>query len=344
MSKIVIFSDPHLGVNRLSHTTPDSRERMAQQAISQIEKVVVASNGHPIVCVGDLFDKPRVSNKLLLDAYAMTDAVDYCIAGNHDLSNNSAEVSSFSLLSEFAPSLISNEVGLIATEEREFGDVTMTLVPHHSSQELFDKALSQVMGHKGKRDLLFLHCTYDFALAEGSDTALNLTPSQADELLEKYNYIFIGHEHAPALHRGGRVIMAGSTMPFSMGEICDRYVWTYDSETEEVTKELLWDASEQSTSVKYQTEGDIPDMRGVQFVDVIGSCRPEDGPDLTAYIASIWESGSDLLQLRNNVDVISDVQFSKADNSVLLDDLNKVIEEELKDSELLPYWRKYHVG
>lgn len=342
MSKLRIFSDPHLGVNRVANTTIDSRRLMQLEATSQCRLAATKhSSDESIICVGDLFDGGKVSNETLSDAYDICQSIDIVVGGNHDMSNNSKDTTSFDLLNKFESSLVNNEVSNKTFDAYEYDDgAKIIAVPHHSTQELFNETLKDLIDVQG--DALFLHCTYDFNI-ESSNTSINLTPDQAEELLKNFKRIFIGHEHAPSEHMGGGVIMVGSTLPFNMGEIGDRYVYTYDTDTDNLTRDVIWDASTQFADLVYSTEISEDFVLGttVQFVDINGSVPSEHGPELAAWVAGLWQSNPQLLMVRNQVKVGVMEGNQIGTKEAVLRDLSATIEGELEDSDLKPVWDKY---
>lgn len=350
MSSIWFFSDPHIGTMRTAHTTQASRLRL-RDAIFQQALRLVSPHNHSTYCLGDLFDTESNDERSILDGWQIASRCQRVLAGNHDLPNREGKVSSLQMIAEM---MEYGRVVLGATDEHGYRftsepEAVVIMVPHVATQELFDKSLNEAWKHAARctRDraiILCLHCNYNSGLIH-NDASLNLTSYQAEWLLEKFDYVLLGHEHMPRTLHEGRLIILGNTHPTSFSDISDKYLWEFDGK--EFKKHLIWDASLGHCDVDWQTlvkpwaeaQATRIHAEGAQFLDITGVAPPDMLPKVAAGIAQLWRDNPDLLMVRNSVQsefVAPEVQ--KATRSL---DLPARISTALADTDLLPVWQSY---
>lgn len=119
--QIELMGDPHLG-RSFSKGVPLHRrgEREAMQRADFKTNLAAASGADIHVCLGDLFDRVNVSNKIVLEAredYTELGCLGVCLPGNHDLSRDITIKSSFQLFAAMAPDnvAIPTEAPLVRT-------------------------------------------------------------------------------------------------------------------------------------------------------------------------------------------------------------------------------------
>lgn len=342
MKQLTIFTDPHLGTSRQSHTTRESSRRL-QDSLYWQAMSIVKDGDNPKICVGDLFDKSFNSEEILLQGYNVASRCRWTLAGNHDETNREGTVTSLRALKGMdvpicaAPSL---------TDPYFDNFESIYMVPHHASQEVFEVAMREAAAHAarerdGLASYLFLHCNYDFDLAV-DDNTLNLTQELAKELIQAFDYIFIGHEHNPSTHLGGQVVVLGNTHPTSFHDIGDKFVYHLEVDTAELTKELVWSKADHYREIKLGS--DIPDLAGVQFVDVIGAEGVANAMEVSQFIQDIWKAGNyeyegvvcnELFAVRNKVlikDSLADLDIEVGEVEVT--DLKTRIAHDLAGSDL----------
>ena len=148
--KYTIFTDPHIGTSRSSHTTRESSKRLKSQLTKAAQDIV--SRGGNMICVGDLFDKAFNSEEVLLDGLDIASRCNYVLAGNHDLSNREGQITSIDFLSTLCESVI--KCGKLSEPFFYPTDDKLMFVPHHASQEVFENALKLAYEHADDGDYL----------------------------------------------------------------------------------------------------------------------------------------------------------------------------------------------
>jgi hypothetical protein len=122
---IRFIGDPHLGRKFENGVPLDRRGERETWQMHTFEEQLIGEGVDAIIIVGDLFDKFRVSNEVLMrtakllisKALVWRDTEYYVLKGNHDLSRDTTLVSSFDLLkhmvdlAEIANLTIVDEIG-----------------------------------------------------------------------------------------------------------------------------------------------------------------------------------------------------------------------------------------
>lgn len=336
---ITLFSDPHLGIQRQAHTTADSKKRLNQAVFKH---AMLASVGDNAICLADLFDKDSNDEATILQGMRVAAQCEVVLAGNHDLPNREGKTSSLQLINEAMGE--TSTVVIAPLHEAEVtrgsvGDVNVTIIPHLSTQQLFDQAVDDACS-ESIGGLLLTHCNYDNGFAQ-DDASLNLSKGQAERLLEHYQMILSGHEHNYSEHFGGRLVMVGNTFPTSFGDISDKFVWTFDQKAG-LTKEQIWSKDKHYRRIEVSDDLELDDnLLEVQFLDIDGRINPDKGPELAEFIQSLWEGFGALLMVRNNVTYTTDSQLTSASEGARIHDLPKQIGDDLANTDLKPLWDAY---
>lgn len=218
--KLTVINDLHLGVQRSGGTTPASAQ--ALRDYTQLKFKELLELGERIVINGDMFDTHQVPTSDLLYAYiTVAEWLNskgqhlFLIPGNHDLSKNSANLSSFELLARLLmsqyPDKVSYHVGGTWIDEPS----GVYAVSHVANQELFELALSNV---PDSAKTLLLHCNFDNKFAGQSDHSLNLDRAQAKELTKMGITLVLGHEHQGRTMMNDKVIIVGNQSPTSVSD------------------------------------------------------------------------------------------------------------------------------
>ncbi|QYW06498.1 putative DNA repair exonuclease [Pseudomonas phage UAntarctica] len=359
MTHLTIFTDPHLGTSRAAHTTRDSSKRLQDELFFQA-MAIVSTGDHPKVCVGDLFDKSFNPEHIIAQGFNVASKCSWTLAGNHDETNREGTLPSLRLLMEAGvPICAVPNLTDPYFEARE----SVYLVPHHASQATFEVAMRNAAAHAaanrdGLASYLFLHCNYNFDLAT-EDNTLNLSEQLAKELISAFDYIFIGHEHNSSTHLGGQVVVLGNTHPTSFHDVGDKFIYHLELETAELTKELIWSKKDSYREIKLG--GEIPDLKGVQFVDVTGTEAVANAMEVSDFVQEVWKAGNyqacgapgdtqasgelqncnDLLAVRNKVavkDSLADADTEIGEVQVV--DLRTRIQADLEGSDLAPLFNE----
>lgn len=211
-----VLNDWHIGAVRNAGTTPTTAYQLRQALLNQFEHVL-ADVDSDLMILGDLFDTADINKSDLLQTYLiLRNWLDdnpqrnlFLVNGNHDLSKNSTNFSSFQFLAQLLA-----EVGLSRVLHIAEGVMTPHgyVIPHVVNQDLFNLELDKVP----ECDFLFLHCNYDNEFAVESDHSLNLSRKQAEALPVKH--IIFAHEHQAKFALGGKVVIIGNQVPSSVSD------------------------------------------------------------------------------------------------------------------------------
>ena len=342
MKTLTIFTDPHLGTSRNAHTTRESSVALKQALYDQAIGIV-EHNQNPKFCAGDLFDKAFNPEAVIVQGYNVASRCWMTLSGNHDETNREGTVTSLRAIAEMgAPVCAAPDLTHPYFDCFE----SIYMVPHHASQEIFEQAMKGAAAHAaanrdGLASYLFLHCNYDFALAT-DDNTLNLTAELAKELIVAFDYIFIGHEHNCDTHLGGQVVILGNTHPTSFHDVGDKYIYHLELETAELTKELIWSKQQGYKEIKLGSE--LPNLHGVQFIDVTGTEAVANALEVSEFIREIrkaceyMEGGvvrSNLFAVRNKVDIKDSLDSVDTDfEAVEMVDLKTRIARDLEGTDL----------
>ena len=346
MKRLTIFTDPHIGTSRQAHTTRESSAEL-QLSLYHQAMAIVETATNPVLNNGDLFDKSFNPERIIAQGFNVASKCWKTVAGNHDESNREGTVTSLRLLQEQGVSICA--APNLSTPYYENHE-SIYIVPHHASQELFELALREAaenaaMYRDGLASYLFLHCNYDFALAV-DDNTLNLPAALAKDLIQYFDFIFIGHEHNCDTHLGGQVVILGNTHPTSFHDIGDKFVYHLELDTAELTKELIWSKDVHYREIKLGSE--IPDLAGVQFIDVTGTEAVSEALDVADFIRDVWKASqyihpddetktvvSELFAVRNRVDIKDSLADVSTDiDAVEVVDLKTRIARDLEGSDL----------
>lgn len=351
---IWFFSDPHLGVVRNSHTTVASRQRLRQKVFDTVARRV-QGDGTPAICLGDLFDTSDNDEATILQGYNIVNRCKVVLAGNHDLPNREGKLSSVQLLAEIFPDrIVINDVGSYGCraylEGSKGAEVLIMAVPHCSSQALFEASLDEAtndarvdasLAEKAGRALsprfLCLHCNYGSNFIQ-NDASLNLTRERAEQLLEVFDYVLLGHEHMPRRLHGGRLIILGNTHPTSFSDLSDKFVWEFNGSG--FIPHETWSMDDGYRRINIAQGGiDVPES--VEFVEVAGTAEPEDMPRIAQEIAQLWKTHPRLLAVRNAVECEALAPAQTSEIQRVMDLPTKVSEALAGDEKLRGLWLHY---
>ena len=347
--KLRLFTDPHIGLNRTSHTTPESRRKL-RKAVYSTAMDLLDNRQQYAVCLGDLFDSFSVDGMALLQGYAVMKECVFTLYGNHDLVNRMDVASSAAVIGKFQTPTTAKYTRYDADVPRasylDLHGCNLYWVDHKLNQEIFMKAVADADRCATKGSVLFLHCNYNSGHAT-KDSDLNLSREDAKRLLDKFSHIFIGHEHQQRLDHNGRVIVMGNTHPTSFADISDKFCYDLTINggiIESVQSVKIWNKSEGYTQITWQelpSISSIPDA--FQFIDVVGQAKPADMPAIAKAVADLWSLSEDLLCVRNSVQVISsELQYEQPqDDEIRVMSIPEQISEQLAGTPLDKVWQDY---
>ncbi|CAM0014921.1 SbcD-like subunit of palindrome specific endonucl ease [Vibrio phage K379] len=336
-----LFTDPHLVLGARTNTSASSTKALDDSLFAVADKIT--SKYDNLICAGDLFHRSHNRESGIAQGIKVSSGCDIVIGGNHDNTNRADDQSSLDIVSKVCDSVLMTEVGKVevhAALEFDSGE-TVTIVPHHSSQELFDKAVDLACESKG--DLVILHCNFNNPFVDEVDTALNLTIEQADKLLKCYSFIVIGHEHNTRWEMNYRLLALGNTHPTGYSDISNKYVWHFDKSQEKPwSRTKIWDKETGYLSFEAADIYNLPESEfeldegavAPQFVDITGDLDAENMPELAHRISLIWDKWKPFM-VRNQVNAVKEDTESLMEEGYKIEDFSKKIEEGLGDSPKL---------
>jgi len=360
---VVIYTDPHIGVYRVTNTTPRSRKALQDRCVETVRRIhsraVSKHDCAPAVCLGDLFDKYDNPAQVTLSAATIFRQLRMCLAGNHDISNDATKRGSLELLHRLTDHFDGYESCAILApfgtkdpaqlvHSRDLGKHRFFAIPHVANNEIFENALhhawkvgreSKGGEHPGGKTVLLLHCNYnnDFC----NETELNISEYMAESLLEVFDYVLLGHEHPHREAFGGRLVCLGNTFPTSFSDIGDKFYWTLEDDGELVGWKI-WEASELHWRGDWRMAEDLSDemIERVQFIELTGEATIADTKELSVLTRRLWRYCPDLLALRSKVEVQGlTTAFSSEQLLGSVKSLPEKISDSLADSpELSAYW------
>lgn len=303
---MIIISDTHLSVNRVSGTTPQSREDLRSYVFAEFDKLLHIADGHDLCILGDLLDAFEVAPRDWLEAYLLL--ANWCdnnpdctldlVAGNHDVSSKADRVASFETLATVLKQQFDNVdvTGINGTSKAYLDGFQIHIVAHHRNQELFDLALDKVLEDCERGDYVLLHANYDNKFAEQADHSLNVSEAQALEFTKKGVTLIHAHEHQSRVEiphgtpaDGGSVVCLGNQIPTSVADALgnsSKFYWSLDGNG--LQKFECWkvggdngyqaidwrDINQGATGAKFiRVVGDAVNAEAAQVIDAIHRFR-----------------------------------------------------------------------
>lgn len=307
---MIILNDLHLSANRVSGTTPASREALRSYIFEQFSVLLREADGNDLCLLGDIFDGYEIAPRDWLQTYLMlSEWCDnnptkdlYLVAGNHDTSSKGDKVSSFETLSAVLLKQFSEEqVHVVGIDEYVLVDKNLNhprfhIVAHHRNQDVFDLHLNKVLEAVQPGDFVLLHANYHNKWAEQADHSLNVSEDAALKFTEKGVTLIHAHEHqsrteiphgTPA--HGGTVVCLGNQIVTSIsdclgsdrkffwelkdGRLQKQVCWTHGGEFG--YQALDWQhLDEASESAKFiRIVGDATNAEAAEVIDAIHKFR-----------------------------------------------------------------------
>ena len=301
---MIIVSDIHISVNRVSGTTPQSREDLRTYVFAEFDKLLHLAYGNDLCILGDLFDAFEVAPRDWLESYLLL--ADWCtnnpnctlylVAGNHDISMKGTKQSWFETLATGLEQQF-DSVQVVGIDSYMNIGSNVHIVAHHRNQELFDLTLSEVLEDCERGDYVLLHANYDNKFAERSDHSLNVSEEQALKFTKKGVDLVFAHEHQSRMEiphgtpaDGGSVICLGNQIPTSVADCLgnnSKFYWALTDNN--IQKFECWDDRkgsdggyeavdwrhlDQDCSAKFiRVVGDAVNAEAAQVIDAIHRFR-----------------------------------------------------------------------
>lgn len=293
---LTIINDTHIGAMRSGGTTPTTAYELRQWLLQQLEQVVEMSSS--LLVLGDLFDTANVPMTDLLQTWQIfrnhvaNGAPLVLVAGNHDLSKNSMQLSSFQFLCKLLQAEFGDRVTCVF-EPQMLAHEGVYVIPHLPNQDLFNLALESVPACT----YLLLHCNYDNGFATESDHSLNLSPEQAAKVPAKH--IIIAHEHQASRRLEGKVIIPGNQFPSSVADCLGN-----DSKKLTLLQDDTFAFIGTWTASGSFSEQDWRELKddGSQFIRVVGEASAAEASEVVTAISK-FRSKSKALVITNAVQV-----------------------------------------
>ena len=243
MIKLLHSSDWHLGKSLFAKSLLDDQA----QALAELTTMIVSEKPNLIILAGDLFDRSvppedavRLLDQFLVNAILKLGVPVAMIPGNHDSSTRvgvsagllrSAGLHVFATPASIAlPLRISGDgveasvYGIPFLEPAEWGfHFGRTLRTHSEALEAILESLEPSLTEDraaGRRTVLILHAYVTGGEASDSERPLSIGGSDlvSAELLEKFDYVALGHLHRPQSVLHDRIRYPGSLFPYSQSE------------------------------------------------------------------------------------------------------------------------------
>ncbi len=318
-----IFTDPHLGTSRSAHTSRSSSELLRKRLYSEAMKLASLTNP---ICVGDLFDSSTNNEETLLQGFNVANLCKYVLAGNHDEDNIVNRVTTLRAIQSLGVKSVVASPDLSRPSCHIDGG--LAFVPHQLSQSLFLDSLEMAMNRASKGSVLFLHCNYSFEMNNQSTATLNLPEDIAKQLLSKFNYIFLGHEHGQKEHLDGRVVIVGNTFPTSFSDISSKRYIELSKNLEVVKSIPTFEVESGLLTVNVNSIPNVSDVMQASFIDVTGQL--DNSADFVKMQNHLWSINPQLYAIRNST-VSKMVQSVKVENTSTLS-IEERIHKELPDN------------
>jgi len=291
----LLISDPHMGLTRKSGVTADSLRLFEAMKATALESTMFEHQDKEVVITGDLFNGSLVSQEAVLRVSQILRTHPkkiWVIAGNHDLSNDKAKMSSL----EFLHYLLEGdnvEVVFKPTVLPTDSGTKIVMVPHLSNQELFNAAIASV-----DADILITHCNYENPFAVDKDHSLNLTKEQA----KKFKLVISGHEHNAS--KRGNVCMLGAFAPCAVNEAATpKQTFILDGASMRL-RTLPNQAQDELCSYGEVDWRQVENAPNREFINVIGEATTEEAPTVLNAIANARRKSSASM-IKNSVTVES---------------------------------------
>jgi DNA repair exonuclease SbcCD nuclease subunit len=335
-TKTVLIGDIHLS-KKFPYTTGKTQQKFDQIRTEIVSELVdKASQAARWFQLGDLFDGHNISAETLIEGYRFISgagARGAVLSGNHDKSNNILKASGLGLLSShLSPQVVWEDVKTYAEGYTEF-----FLVPHNLSQEGFEKSLDLAVECAASSSyhfkVLLLHC--NFGDREGSNTENYLRRDRARQLLGTFNWIFSGHEHNKSTPMPG-VVMVGSVLPYSFGEMTPKVYVEYDNYTGKQELNLLWSPEQGYLKLSAQEfllispDSELPTA---YFLEVEGEASIEEQAQVHKKIAELYKNES-VVAIKNSVRLTGTVHQTEEEVEQASENWKEIIRKECTKEQL----------
>jgi DNA repair exonuclease SbcCD nuclease subunit len=295
------LNDIHIGVLRTGGTTPATAYQLRLNLLADFAGLLDMASHDDVIINGDWLDSAAIPLADLLQVYNFTAAwlalphcpKLYAPAGNHDMTKNSAVLSSFDLLCSLLIERFPDQV--FAIHEGTLIRDGIYVIPHMPNQDLFEMELSKIpAGVK----YLFLHCNVGNNFAAKADHSLNLSLDQAQTL--QVERIIVAHEHQRSTQLNGKVLVVGNQVPTSVAD-CLGNDAKYALRLSDNKVEWLptWEREGSFAQVDWR---ELQSAGAPDFIRVIGKATAAEASEVVAAISN-FRKISPALVITNAVEV-----------------------------------------
>jgi len=329
------INDLHLGAIRTGGTTPATAMQLRANLLADYGGLLDMAGTDDVLINGDWLDTAAIPLSDLLQIYKITAAwlecsykpvpTLYASRGNHDMTKNSAVLSSFDILCELLSLSFPGQVVVI--KEGTTIDEGVYVIPHVANQDLFELELSKV---PADTKYLFLHCNVSNNFAAKSDHSLNLSLEQAATL--KVEKIIVAHEHQRREYLDNKVLIVGNQVPSSVAD-CLGNDMKYALRITDSGIEWLptWTREGCFAELDWQM---LQPLGITDFVRVVGKATAAQASDVITAISS-FRKHSESLVITNAVEVEGtndgeslQVSLEQIRSFSVLEELLKILNEE----------------
>lgn len=321
MSKILVISDLHLGVQRTGGTTPTSADALRNFTHRKHANLLdLASDGDTVLVNGDLTDQFNIDLGQAIEVYAVAAE---CLnakpslklvwsVGNHDLSKDSAKLGTVAFIGRLLEGSFPGRFKLITQAQALESHPGTWVIPHVANQDLFELELTRI---PDDAKVVFLHVNLDNAMAGRADHSLNLSRDQAKALTKAGKILVLGHEHQGRTILGDKVIVVGNQFPTSVSDCLrhgdaqedgTKYALVIEDNLEDMELVPTWSVKDQDggyREVDWRDLASIPDTAQI-FVRVAGKADASEAAEVIKEISKLRQR-SDAYVITNAVKVDS---------------------------------------
>jgi len=337
MSLVYVYSDPHIGLKRKQHYTPESLRNREAWCHGYLHSFLEDSRYDHKICLGDFFDKESNDEAAILRGLELAKMTDVILAGNHDVPNRASAASSLEVLR----SVLDDTIAMDAPVSARFGNTQFYFAPHQLTNTQYqldiDELAEEAKQFSGYR-VLCLHCSYasPFELPE---SALHLSEARAIELLATFHHIWIGHEHKAADHfvdatYGPRLRIVSSLFPTSFDELDEgsHRALIYDAELGKVVKGVATPVLAVKELPASQAEA--VDLNQYRYIELIDDLPPGEAQRA---VVGLYAKGAFAVRLRTKEGAVEESTSIAPDKLISLPDLIKTALTE-SAPELVAVW------
>ena len=295
MTDYIFMGDYHAR-KRFPFTTQMTQQRFEAMK-ANIWLDVVCGSGE-IIGLGDLFDTFETSATTLIEGYTVASKCLMTLAGNHDLSLNVDKVSALQHLKQS----LGVPVALHHARKIVDGDLAIHFVPHCLTQEQFEEELETVYDDaesNGKEtNILCLHTNY--GEPQGKVIENYFSPATARAFSTVFKHIISGHEHDFA-QRSPSYTSLGSIVPFSFGELQDKFIGIYD-EVMGLVYQRVW-SNERCWKGSAQDFLASTALEELQFIEITGGMSVAEAVEIGKISAKLYRESPHLIAIKNGAQI-----------------------------------------